>query len=45
MNGTIWFLNPKNMVLDTKIIILAALVQKLWAQKRFRKMVENIMYM
>ena len=26
MNGTIWFLDPENMVLDTKIIILSALV-------------------
>ena len=26
MNGPIWFLHPKNIVLDTKIIILCALV-------------------
>ena len=36
MNGTIWFLDPENMVLDTKIIILSALVQKLWPKTRFR---------
>ena len=29
-NGAIWLLDPKNIVLDTKIIILCALVQKLW---------------
>ena len=36
MNDTIWFLDPENMVLDTKIIILSALVQKLWPKTRFR---------
>ena len=36
MNGTIWFLDPENMVLDTKIIILSALVQKLWPKTCFR---------
>ena len=44
MNGTIWFLDPQNIALDTKIIILCALVQKLWQKMRFRKMVENITY-
>ena len=27
MNSVIWFLDKKNMILDTKIIILAALVK------------------
>ena len=27
MNGTIWFFVPQNIILDTKIIILCALVQ------------------
>ena len=44
MNGTIRFLDPENLVLDTKIIILSALVQKLWPKTRFRKMAENITY-
>ena len=35
-NGTIWFLDPENIVLDTKIIILSTLVQKLWPKTRFR---------
>ena len=35
MNGAIWFLDPENMVLDTKIIILSALVQKLWPKTHF----------
>ena len=33
------------MIQDTKIIILAALVQKLWSKSHFRKIAENIMYM
>ena len=33
MDGTIWFLDPQNIVLDTKIIILYALVQELWMTK------------
>ena len=44
MNGAIWTLDPKNIILDTKIIILCALVQKLWLKMHFREMVENIMY-
>ena len=39
------FVDPKNMVQDTKIIILAALVQKLWSKMHFCKMAENLMYM
>ena len=35
MNGTIWFLDPQNIVLDTKIIILCALVQELWPKTHF----------
>ena len=35
---------PQNIVLDTKRIILRALVQKLWQKAHFRKMAENIMY-
>ena len=34
-NGTIGFLDLKNIDLDTKIIILSALVQKLWSKKSF----------
>ena len=44
MIGTIWFLDSKNIVLDTKIIILCDLVQKLWPKLHFHEMVENIMY-
>ena len=36
MNGTIRFLDPQNIVLDTKIIILCALVQELWPKTHFR---------
>ena len=43
VNSAIWFLDPKDMVLETKIIILAALVQQLWPKTHFREMVENIM--
>ena len=34
-NGTIRFLDLKNIDLDTKIIILSALVQKLWSKTSF----------
>ena len=40
-NGTIGFLNLKNIDLDTKIIILSALVQKLWSKTSFCIMVDN----
>ena len=44
MNSAIWFLDPQNIVLDTKII-LAALVQKLCPKMRFCEVVEIIMYL
>ena len=44
MNGAIQFLDPKIMVLDTKIILLAALVKTLCPKTHFRKMAENITY-
>ena len=40
-NGTIGFLDLKNIDLDTKIIILSALVQKLWSTTSFCIMVDN----
>ena len=44
MKGAIWLLDSKNIVLDTRIIILCALVQKLWPKTCFREMVANIMH-
>ena len=44
MNSANWFLDPENIVQDTKIIILSALVQKLWCKTCFCKMAESIMY-
>ena len=41
-NGTIRFLDHKNTDLDTKIIILSALVQKLWSKMYFCKMMVNV---
>ena len=35
MISAIQLLDPKNIVLDTKIIILCALVQKLWLKTTF----------
>ena len=43
-NSAIWFLDAKNIVLDTLIVILCALVQKLWPKTHFCEMVENITY-
>ena len=40
INGTIWFLDPKNI----KIIILSALVKKLWPKTCFCKMAAIIMH-
>ena len=37
---TIWFLDPQNTVLDSKIIILDALVQRLWPKTRFHEKAE-----
>ena len=42
INGTIRFLDLKNIDLDTKIVILRALVQKLRSQVEFCKMVSNV---
>ena len=41
-NGTIGFLDLKNIDLDTKIVILSALVQKLWSKTSFCIMVVNV---
>ena len=41
--GTIGFLELKNTDLDTKIAILSDLVQKLWSETYFYKMVDNVM--
>ena len=35
MKGTIWLLDPKNIVLDTRIIILRAFSSKVMAQNVF----------
>ena len=43
-NATIWFLDSQNIVQDTKITIVSALVQKLWPKTRFHEMAEIIMY-
>ena len=37
INSDIWFLGPENVVLDTKIIILCALILKVIAQNLFLK--------
>ena len=42
-NGTIAFLDLKNIVLDTEIVTLSPLVQKLWSKTSFCIMVANIM--
>ena len=42
VNSTI--LDPKNMILDTKIIFVAVLVKKNWPKLHFWEMAENIMY-
>ena len=39
------FLDPENIVVGTKIIILCALVQKLWSQACFCAMSANIMHL
>ena len=44
MNGAIWFYDPQNIVLETKIIILCALDQKLCPKTYFCKMAVNIMH-
>ena len=44
MNGAIWFFDPQYIVLNTKIIILWALVQKLWRKICFYKLAANIMH-
>ena len=44
MNSANWFLDPENVVQDTKIIILCVLVQKLWLKTCFCKMTANIMH-
>ena len=41
-NGTIRFLDLKNIDLDAKIIVISALVQKLWSKTSFWIMVGNI---
>ena len=41
-NGTIRFLDLKNMHLDTKIGILSPLVQKLWSKTFFFIMVAKV---
>ena len=45
MNGINGFLAPENIVLDTKIIILCALVQKLLLKTFFCMMEVNIMHL
>ena len=42
INGIITILDLKNIDLDTKIIILRALVQKLWSKTSFCIMVPNV---
>ena len=44
MNSTVRFFDPQNIVLDTKVIILCVLVQKLWPTMHFCEMTENITY-
>ena len=44
MNSANWFLDPENIVQDTKIIILCASIQKLWCKMYFCKMAESIMH-
>ena len=44
MNSTIRYFDTQNIVLDTKIIILCALVQKLWPKTHFCEITENITY-
>ena len=41
-NGTIGFLYLKNIDLDAKIIVISALVQKLWSKTSFCIMVANV---
>ena len=41
-NGTIRFLDVKNIDLDAKIIVISALVQKLWSKTSFCIMVANV---
>ena len=43
VNGTIRFRDLKNTDLDMKIVILSALVQKLWSKANSFNMVENVM--
>ena len=43
INSNIGFLYLKIVDLDTKIVILSALVQKLWSKTDFCKMVINVM--
>ena len=45
MNGLIWFFDPKNIVLDNKIMILCTFDHKLWPKTHFREMMEDIMYL
>ena len=42
-HATIRFLAHINIDLDTKMVILSALVQKLWSKRSFCKMVANVM--
>ena len=44
MKCAIWLFDPKNIVLDIRIIILCPLVQKLWPKTCFREMAVNIMH-
>ena len=41
-NGTIGFLDLKNIDLDAKIIVISGLVQKLWPKMSFCIMVANV---
>ena len=41
-NGTIGFLDLKNIDLDVKIIVISALVQKLWSKIIFCIMMANV---
>ena len=45
LNGTIGFLDLKTILLDTKIVILSALVQKLWSTTSFCTIVANITHL
>ena len=42
INDTIGFLDLKNIDVETKIVILSALVRKLWSKMSFCIMVDNV---